>query len=418
MAARLLCVGLMWLAVAATAQAADPIGPALPGLAAYDAEIRTLMEKWDIPGASLAVARDGKLLLARGYGRLDASRDDPMTPASRFRLGSLAKPITAVAVMMLVEEGKLRLDDTMLPLLGELAPRAEAISDKRVAEITMRQLLQHTAGFDRDKSGDPLFQPRVTKIVERQKFSGRPTCELILKDTLEQPLDFAPGTRYAYSNVGYCILGRIVERAVGQPFEAFVRTRIFAPAGIKHIELGRSLEPLPGEVRYHLRPGTKLQPFAPGYGRGTTQSGYGDYPLEAMDALGRWVGSPTDFLRFFTAVDGQRGSTALLKPQSVKELLTPPKGVANEPGPTFYGLGFQFRELQGGGKNWWHGGTQPGVRTFAVRTSTGFTWVVAFNGEPANRGEFSQELDRTLWRAWQQVQERYWPRGDVMGEVD
>jgi N-acyl-D-amino-acid deacylase len=378
--------------------------------------MQNLIAKWNIPGASLALARDGRLLLARGYGVADRTRGDLVQPSSRFRLGSLAKPITAVAVLMLVEEGRLKLDDKMLPLLGELAPRPESVADPRIAQITVRHLLQHTAGFDRGKTGDPLFQPRVAKIVARQKATGRPTCELILKDTLEQPLDFAPGERHAYSNVGYCILGRIVERASGQPFEAFVRARIFEPAGIKRIELGRAIEPLDAEVTYHDQPGAPLEPFAPGYGNGKTARPYGTYPFEAMDALGQWVGSTVDFLRFFVAVDGQRGA-ALLKRASIKEMRTRPAGVANMPGPVFYGLGIQFRDVEGG-QNWWHSGTQPGVKTFAVRTASGFTWVAAFNARPDERSAFAKELDETLWRAWRSVQDRrQWPSGDVMDQI-
>src|SRR5882757_707874 len=103
--------------VSVGAIAAEPTGRALPGLETFDSEITSLMKRWDIPGSSLAVSRNGRVLLVRGYGMADRERNEPVQSTSRFRLGSLSKTVTAVAILKLVEEHRLSLDDKVLPLL-------------------------------------------------------------------------------------------------------------------------------------------------------------------------------------------------------------------------------------------------------------------------------------------------------------
>lgn len=404
-----------FVSVAATLSplsAAEPTGTALPGLEPFDAVIPALMEKWSIPGASLAVARYGRVLLARGYGLADRDRGVAVQPTSLFRLGSLAKPITAVAILQLVEEGRLRLDDKILPLLGDLGPPASAITDPRVYDITVRNLLQHTGGFDRDKSGDPLFMPRLAAVAARQPGPRPPACDMILRDSLETRLDFAPGTRFAYSNVGYCILGRIIQRVSGMTYADFVRSRILLPSGARGIQLGHTLTAAEGEVVYYDFPGAPRVAPAPGLGRSPVPAPYGSYSLEAMDSLGQWIGSTVDYLRFFMTIDGQR-RPALLQEATVHEMRARPDIPGAGSSPVFYALGIEVRHVAGG-DNWWHDGSQPGVVTFAVRTAEGFAWVAAFNSRPRDQTGFVRDLDGALWKAAGQVV--HWPAGDLFDQ--
>ena len=253
--------------VAAFPGHAEPAGRSLPGLEPFDTTMEALLRDWEIPGGALAVAKDGRLLLARGYGLADRARNEAVQPTSKFRLGSLSKTITAVAVLKLVEDGQLKLDDKVLPLLGERGPRPNAIRDVRVHDITVRHLLQHSAGFDRAQSGDVVFAPHAVDATRRQGAPMPPSCETVMRDTLERNLDFAPGQRHAYSNVGYCILGRVIERASGVGYEAFVRERVLVPASAARLTLGRTLETAADEVTYYDFPNAPLQPFMPGLGR-------------------------------------------------------------------------------------------------------------------------------------------------------
>ncbi|MCW0233316.1 MAG: beta-lactamase family protein [Ferrovibrio sp.] len=387
---------------------ASPTGSALAGLEAFDAEMAALIERWKMPGASLAVAVHGRIVLTRGYGLADREKQEPVQPATRFRLGSLAKPLTAVAVLRLVEQGQLDLDAPLLPVLGELGPRPAAITDPRVYRITIRQLLQHTAGFDRGIAGDLVFMPRAGEAAARQNAAMPPSCAVVLRDSLERRLDFDPGSRHAYSNIGYCILGRVIERVSGQTYEAFVRQHILTPAGAGGLQLARTFDMAEGEAAYYDYPGAPLVEAMPGVGSSRMVAApYGLYAMETMDSFGGWIGSSLDYLRFMLAIDGQRGAP-LLRPPSLKAMLAPPAGLDVK--PSFYGLGMQVRPVSGG-LNWWHSGSHAGTKTLAVRTAKGYAWVAAFNSRPKDRNGFATDLDQSLWRAANAVQ--IWPEGDL-----
>jgi CubicO group peptidase (beta-lactamase class C family) len=411
-------IAALALAAAATPARAGPTGKALPGLQAYDALMTGLLRKWDIAGGSLALARDGRLLLARGYGYADVEGKRPVEPESLFRLASLSKTVTAVAVLQLAQAGRLGLDDRVLPLLGELGPRPERIADPRVRDITVRHLLQHSGGFNRAQSRDPVFLPRAAEAARRQGGRLPPDCPAILRDTLERKLDFAPGAYYAYSNVGYCILGRVIERASGIGYEQFVRERILSPAGATGMRLGRTLEAAPAEVRYYEYRGATPVKAMPGLGLKQAPRPYGAFAVETMDAYGGWIGAPTQYLRFLLAIDGRRG-VALLERRMIVEMNAYP-GLQGAPGedeeklagPVYYGLGINARALRGG-VNLWHGGSLDGTSALAVRTADGFAWVAVFNGRPRDRGAFRGELERGLWEAKRSV--RKWPEGDLFG---
>jgi len=261
---------------------AEPSGSALPGLEVYDELMAALLKKWDVPGAGLAVAHKDKLILVRGYGFANKERSVAVGPASLFRVASLSKTITAVAVLQLVQGGRLELDDKVLPILGDAGPRPDRITDSRVRDITVRHLLQHSGGFDRDRSGDVAFLPRAADAAQRQGGPLPPDCPTILRDTLERTLDFAPGERFAYSNIGYCILGRVVERVTGSPYEAHVREHVLAPAGVTRMQVGRTLQPAEGEVTYYDYRGAKEVKAMPGLGLRVAPQPYGAFALETM----------------------------------------------------------------------------------------------------------------------------------------
>lgn len=400
----------LFLGSLVSAWAAEPKGAALIGLYPFDREILALMDKWDIPGGSLAVAYKGRLVLARGYGIIDRASRAPAQPTTLYRLGSLAKPITAVAVLQLVEQGRVALDDPILHILGDLAPPASRTADPRVKAITVRHLLQHRWGMDRKKSGDPPFMPYNAAAAARQNAPMPASCVTLLRDGLSGKLDFTPGERHAYSNVGYCMLGRIVEQVSGERYDAFVQQHIFAPAGVGGFRLARTLETVPGEATYYDYPGASRPSGMPGVANTKVSAPYGAYSMENMDSYGGWLGSPIEFLKFFLALDGQRGSPLLGEPIR-QEMVARPRG--EEKSAAYYALGFMVRPVKGG-INWWHGGSQPGATAFAVRTAEGYAWVAAFNMRPEDQGKFFGELDQALWRAARAV--KTWPVGDLFAQ--
>ena len=408
-------LGVALLAVGASfaqAQAPQVTGRALPGLETFDAEILRILQTWKIPGASLAVAKDGKLVLAKGYGLADREAAVPMRPDTLFRMGSITKTVTAVAVLKLAQEKKLSLDDAALPLLAKAGVAPAKLADPRAQGITIRQLLQHSAGMDREKSGDPFFMP-LLRDVSRRQGSSPVTCPAIIKDTLERPLDFAPGERFAYSNTGYCMLGRVVEAASGEPFARYVSRAVVGPAIQKDYVMGKTLERLPQEARYHPYPGQANSVAAPGITAPMgVEAPYGSYSIENMDALGAWVATPTDVLKFFLAIDGARGER-ILSADTMREMLTAPAHQRDDgTRKTYRGLGVEVLRTEQG-TNWWHTGRQPSVVTLALRSSGGFAWVLAFNSRPpeSDRVAFLRDYDQALWRAARAV--RNIPEGDL-----
>jgi N-acyl-D-amino-acid deacylase len=286
------------------------------------------------------------------------------------------------------------LDSAILPLLEKTNLVPKKIIDPRVKYITIKHLLQHSGGVDRTVSGDPVFMPILADISRRQN-STPVTCGAIAKDMLEGRLDFTPGTSYAYSNVGYCVLGKIIEAVTGDSFQAYVSRELLMPSIGKSYVTGRSVVPFPEEAHYHMMGAEKVL-SAPGVESYWVDAPYGSYSIENMEAFGAWVASPSDVLKFFLAIDGVRG-TALLNKTSIEAMQERPT-YSKQNDRSYYGLGFQIAEGPKG-KNWFHFGSQPGVQSLALRAYEGNSWVVVFNARPKDP-KFTQDFDQALWRAY------------------
>jgi N-acyl-D-amino-acid deacylase len=392
------------------APAADiPItGTAVPGMGSYDQAIPAVMQRHAIPGGAVAVLRDGKLIYARGFGYADVATNTPVQPDALFRLASVSKPITGVAIMKLVEEGALHLDERVAPFIAHLTPAPGATVDPRWEQITIRQLLNHTGGWDRDKPNggfDPMFRPAIAAAAV-----GAPapaSAETVVRYMKGMPLDFDPGTRFVYSNFGYAILGRVIERLSGMPYEDYVRARVLLPVGAHRTRQGstRMSEALPDEVKYYMpgQPGLGMTaPLVPSVfpGEGTVPITYGFY-VEAMDSHGGWVSSTVDLLRFLSGVDGRPQRPDILSAGLVGEMTGNGAAVPCGGGGCQYAGGWLVRPTQGDA-TWSHGGSLPGTSTLLVRSYHNFSWVALFNAR-STTGNFDGELDTALWNALAQV---------------
>src|SRR5687767_10019405 len=170
-------------------------------MGSYDQIIPDLMRKYAIPGGAVAVLRDGKLIYARGFGYADVENGKQVQPDALFRIASVSKPITSAAIMTLVEEGKLELDDRVAPFIAHLAPAPGATVDPRWEQITIRQLLNHTGGWDRTKPNggfDPMDRPAIAAAAVGAPAPASP--ETLIRYMKGMPLDFNPGEKFAYSN--------------------------------------------------------------------------------------------------------------------------------------------------------------------------------------------------------------------------
>jgi N-acyl-D-amino-acid deacylase len=210
-------------------------GQQVPELAALDEAMLSYMDERTVPTGALGVARDGEIVLQRGYGWQDRSLSEPVAPDALFRIGSISKAITEAVVYRLVSDGQLSYDDRIVPLLDVEPPRG-TVADERVHDITVQHLVNHRGGWDRTETSDPPFQPRV--ITDRLGTTPPPTTEDLARWVLDTPLQFDPGTRQEYSNVGYALLELVVERVTGRDYNAIVRALVLDPAGIDDVYPG------------------------------------------------------------------------------------------------------------------------------------------------------------------------------------
>ena len=385
---------------------------------AFDREIQKFMEARNIPGGALAVVKDRRLVYTRGYGWADRENKIPVKPASLFRIASVAKPFTAVAVLKLVEEDNLSLDARVFDLLasGTDAPKPTVGKpDERLKQITVQHLLHHTGGWDRDKSFDPMFRAR--QIAKALGIASPPAPRDIIRYMLGQPLDFDPGTRYAYSNFGYCILGRVIAKIAGVSYEKFVPEKVLAPIGTKRMRIGASLEDnrADGEVRYYTPHNETAENVFDEKPR-QVPGPYGGFCLESMDAHGGWIASAVDLARFAAAFHDPE-HCPLLKPETIRALHAPPAPPVsrNDDGSLkdhYYGCGWLVRPVGTDGRvNYWHTGSLPGTCTLLVRRWDGLSWAVLFNQRSEDDRLPDNEIDPALHRAADAVTE--WPKFDL-----
>ena len=207
------------------------------GIEPLDAVMRETLKKFGVPGGALAVAKDGKLVVAKGYGWANVAAHQPVTMDSLFCLASVSKALTAAAVLRLVEDGKLSLDDRVYRLLGRPQPLDGFQLDARVKDITVRHLLLHAAGFDPHKGGDYMQMAR--KIAKQTGQKPPISDELLIRYAFSRPLAYAPGTEEHYSNFGFFLAREVIQRVSGQPYEQYVRQHVLQPAGISDMELER-----------------------------------------------------------------------------------------------------------------------------------------------------------------------------------
>jgi N-acyl-D-amino-acid deacylase len=337
-------------------------GKAGPGLEAIDEAMKTIMNRHGIPGGAIALAKDGRLVFAKGYGWADLT-GEPARADMLFGLASLSKPITALAILKLIEEGKLKLDDRWFDILRHIAPpRNSRRMDPRLKTITVRQLLNHSGGWDRKVSGDPV---NFTVPVAR-RLGVRPpvSAEQLISFMLEIPLDFDPGSEVQYSNLGFIILGEVIEKVSGLSYEDYVRKNVLEPMGVRKAGIHPGPKYFPGEARCYLAGTDTLLP---------------PMHLSMARAAAGWSASPVDMVRFLTALDGSRGK-AFLKERTLGLLReAPPPPLKKAKNGNFPGLGFEIAYAEKDGYGWFQDGNWYGMRTFMKRSPRGVNWVLALN---------------------------------------
>jgi len=287
--------------------------------------VATAMETQHLASVSIGVRREGEPDILRSYGFADLENDVPATPRAVYRIGSLTKTFTAVAVMRLVERGALHLGDT----LGQIVPDFPTHGHR----ITVEQLLTHTSGI-KNYTELPAFVEQARRDLTHQQMA---------RMVAEEPLDFEPGDHYKYSNSGYYLLGIIIEIASGVTYYEFVERELCVPQQlrdtcylddyrlIKHRVRGYDIW---SEITFNSGQLSMMPPFAAG-------------------GLGS---SAADLLEWGSALLGHRVVTA----DSLKRMTTP--GRLNDGTPTTYGFGMELPHVAAYRK-WFHSGLINGFRS-------------------------------------------------------
>ncbi len=338
-------------------------GKAGPGMEPLDELMLDIMGRHGIPGAAFAVARDGKLLLAKGYGWANVINGTPATPETLFGMASLSKMFTAVATLKLVEQGKLGLDDAVFGILKEVRAPAGVRVDPRLADVTVRQCLNHSGGWDRGVKGDPInWEPQICRVYRAPApVSSRRLVEVLLG----QPLDFKPGTDQRYSNVGYVILGEVIAKVSGQPYERFVIDNVLKPMGINQAGL-------------HAFDGKYVVGEAVRCLAGTLIA-LPAMLLPMVNAAGGWSASVVELARFLTNLDGSRGEPVLSEKTRQLMLERPPDPLKPRENGTWFGLGWDSVVVKDKTFAYYKEGSYQGMRTFMKRLPGGVNWVLLYN---------------------------------------
>jgi CubicO group peptidase (beta-lactamase class C family) len=379
----------------------------VPELSSFDNTLKHFMQPRNIRSGTLAVVFLGRLVLARGYSWSDDPDDTP-DPTSLFRIASLSKAFTAATVMYLVQTGAVHLDQPVTSILDFQPPAGKTV-DPRLGQITIRYLLNHLGGWDSTESFDPMF--RDHKIAAELGVNLPISKQHIITYMAGQPLDFDPGTRYAYSNFGYLLLGRVIEAISGQSYEDYVKRTLLAPLGITRMQIGTSRPgaQLSDEVTYYT--GFGQQPTVTSVFDASQKASwpYGGWNLANMDAHGGWTAHVVDLARFVTSFDTPT-QHPVLTAASINALFAEPPTGMNSDG-WYYGCGWVVRPIRGRSVNTWHTGSLDGTYALMVRRWDGIDWMVLFNQRADPSGLSYEVIDDALHSAADAVTN--WPDHDL-----
>ena len=325
--------------------------------------------QFSVPATSIAISRNGQFVYDQAVGMGDRQHLVQVQQSSLFRIAALTMPITSVTIFSLVEQGKLHLTDKVFGPSGILGTKYGKPPYKQyITDVTVDHLLTHTAGGWPSDSTDPMMH----------NLSWDHT-KIITETIANMPLVNPPGTHWAYSNFGYCVLGRVIEQVTGQPYASYVQANILAPCGISTMQIAANKESqrAPNEVVY--------------FGQ------YSEEPyklnITRMDSNAGWIASSTELVQFLNHVAGAPGIPALLKPATIQSMTTPAS--AYPQGPSRYARGWMVSN--NGAGNWWHNGSLPGSTTIMVRTATGMCWAALTNTRTQPSNEIDTALDQMMW---------------------
>jgi D-alanyl-D-alanine carboxypeptidase len=314
-----------------------------------DNNLTAFMSKYNIPGASLSVSKNGKLVYSKGYGIADKSTGEKVTTSHRFRLASVSKTYTGAAINKLAQDGKLSLDDKVFGENGILGTEyGTPPYNENVSNMTVRHLLNNTSGSWGGATGGDV-------IDYNPAFNTQEFLDWVL-NTRTNPK--APGTFYDYSNVGFWIAGRVVEKVSGKSYINYVKQELLAGTGVTQTDIAGKTESekKTNEVKY--------------YGQGNDAQYVYNIAFPRRDSDGGIIASSTELLKFVTAIDGFTSRPDVLNSATISEFTSAP---SFNPG---YACGIG---MWGAEKIWYNYGSLPGTRSGFMRHDNGMCVALILN---------------------------------------
>ncbi len=318
-------------------------------IASVDARIATLISTYNIPGASLAVSKNGKLVYMKGYGKANTATGELVRPSHRFRLASVSKTFTGVAILKLVQEGKLGLDAKVFGTGGVLAnDYGTAPYNNNLLNITVRHLLQNVSGSWGAASGGDV-------IDQNPAYSYKQFLDWVINT---RPNPNTPGAVYDYSNINFCLAGRIIEKISGKTYINYIKEDIMAPIGGTQTDMSGKTEAdqKVNEVKY--------------YGQGADAPFVYNIAFPRRDADGGLMTTASDLLRLVNAIDGSVSRPDILNSSSLTALTTPSAAF------TGYACGIGIWSAENA---WFNYGSLPGTRTGFMKHSNGMCVALLLN---------------------------------------
>lgn len=322
----------------------DDAGNAAPnrsGWRAFDEQLGRRLVPANV-SASVAVMVDGRIVHQAAFGERVVGSGDPVETTDRFRIASISKTITAIVTMQLVEAGLLALDEPVGPLVADHL--GLAVYDADVRSMTVRELLSHTAGFPQHEG--TFFSNGATSCVDAATQGLRAGVR--------------SGNSFDYSNMGYCVLGLLVEAVTGKTYERVVYERLLTPLGISGMRMPSTYELGPDEVSHHPTPNRNF--------------------METLGAAGAWNATPADLVTILNSIDPGTPGWKALSEASMRAMR---HRVPTELPPAGYGLGV----INYGGDAWGHTGTIQNAHSMVLVQPDGVTWAITVSGEyPSESG--------------------------------
>jgi CubicO group peptidase (beta-lactamase class C family) len=362
-------------------------------------EANDFLQQWNLAGMTMSVIKDGKLVFAHGYGYSDIEAKLPVNPGSLFRIASVSKLVTAVAIMKLVEKKAISLDSKVFGPKAILKDSIfNSVADKRLYKVTVRHLLAHSGGWSLSY-GDPAFNSLV--VLEKTGETGAATMDSYCRFVASRRLHFDPGTRSSYSNMGYMFLGKVIEAASGKKQEDFIINDVLKPQGIFDMHIGRSYlaDRRMNEVKYYESEENPMISAFDGSGRMVPKP-YGGNPIELLSSAGGWISSSIELAKFMVLIDGFRNVPDMI-PHNLINQMAENKDFR---GP----LGWKVVKDNG---DWIRTGSMAGTSAIMKRQSNGFCWVVIINSSSWKGPRLPAYVNYMMGKIEKKITS--WPKNDL-----